>query len=254
MNTIKKNTEYLSKSRLDLIAKSPYLYWWKYLSGQYVEPEPTPALTFGKALHCRLLEPEHFGKRYAILPPNIDRRTKEGKEKYQNFIDETQGMTIITREQDDHIEGMHRAIMSHEIASSIVVAEGESEITIDYEYLGYKWKSIIDRYSSFRHIIWDLKTTDDASPEGFRRSMYKYRYHIQAALYMEGMRSLGYDVQAFVFLAIEKNPPYQIGLYYISQDLVNQALQQIQADVEKYQHCCDKNSWPMYENIITEIK
>lgn len=254
MNTTQTNTAYLSKSRLDLIAKSPYLFWWKYLSGQYVESAPTPALIMGKAFHCRLLEPQEFGKRYAILPPNIDRRTKDGKEKYQAFLDETQGLEIITKDQDEQIEGMYRSVMDHNIASSIVLAEGESEKVIEYDYRGHCWKSIVDRYSTFRHIIWDVKTTDDASPEGFRRSMFKYRYHVQAALYMEGMRALGHEVKAFIFLAIEKNPPYQIGLYYISADLINQALQLIELDVLKYQVCLENNNWPMYENLITEIK
>ena len=69
----------LSKSRLDLLRKAPVLYKHKYIDGTLQKDEDSPALIMGKAVHCRILEPQEFGKRYTIAP-QIDRRTKEGKE------------------------------------------------------------------------------------------------------------------------------------------------------------------------------
>lgn len=243
---------YLSKSRLDLIHKSPYLYWWKYLSGQYVEPEPTPALTFGKALHCRILEPSEFGKRYTVAPM-LDRRTKEGKQKYDEFIAASEGLTVITREQDAQIEAMYNVIKNHTLASSLLFSEGPAELDIVWEEQGQHFRGIVDKYSERRSIIVDLKTTDDASPEGFKRSVWKYRYHVQAAMYIAGMRALGYEVNAFIFVAIEKTPPYQIGLYYLSEKDIATGTAIMWQAVEKFQQCQQADAWPMYDNIITEL-
>jgi hypothetical protein len=48
------------------LAVSPLRYWWKWLSPDRPEDEPTPAMIFGSALHCAVLEgDEEFESRYA---------------------------------------------------------------------------------------------------------------------------------------------------------------------------------------------
>jgi len=209
-------TNYLSKSRLDLIHRSPYLYWWKYLSGQYVQPEPTAALTMGKALHCRVLEPEHYGQRYAILPPNIDRRTKEGKELYNYFINSLRGHEILTKEQDAQIENMHRALMAHSYAGHLLLSEGERE----------------------------------KSPSAFAYSVKKYRYHVQAAMYCDAFP----ECQAFIFIAIEKTPPYMVGVYYINEMDIQRGREEYLQDVELWKACNEANNWPQFSGEIMELK
>ena len=93
-----KTEHILSKSRLDLINKAPILYKRKYIDGINEQVE-TSALVLGKALHCRVFEPAEFGKRYAIAP-SVDKRTKEGKELYADFVQQSEGLTVLTREQD----------------------------------------------------------------------------------------------------------------------------------------------------------
>ena len=246
-------SQYLSKSRLDLIHRSPYLYWWKYLSGQYEAPEDTPAQILGRALHCRILEPGEFGKRYATIPPNIDRRTKEGKQRFENFTASLDGHTLITFDQDQQIERMHRSLMSNDIAKMMLLGDGAAELQIDWEFNGQPMRGVVDKYYEPRGIIIDVKTTDDASPMAFARSVKKYRYNVQAALYMHGMESLGYSPQAFVFIAIEKSAPYQMAMYYISPTDIAKSVQDINSDIEIYQRCLELNSWPMYDNNITEL-
>lgn len=239
---------YLSKSRLDLIHKSPYLYWWKYLSGQYVQPEPTAALTMGKALHCRVLEPEHYGQRYAILPPNIDRRIKEGKELYNYFINSLRGHEILTKEQDAQIENMHRALMAHSYAGHLLLSEGEREKELLWESDGVNYKGIADLITNSGFIV-DLKTTDDASPSAFAYSVKKYRYHVQAAMYCDAFP----ECQAFIFIAIEKTPPYMVGVYYINEMDIQRGREEYLQDVELWKACNEANNWPQFSGEIMEL-
>jgi hypothetical protein len=67
--------DYLSYSALKAFAKSPNHYL-QYVNREFVE---TPAMVLGSALHCAVLEPNEYGKRYTIAP-KFDRRTKAGKE------------------------------------------------------------------------------------------------------------------------------------------------------------------------------
>jgi len=67
--------DYLSYSALKAYAKSPNHYLM-YVGREFVE---TPAMVLGSALHCLVLEPQEWSKRY-ITAPKFDRRTKAGKE------------------------------------------------------------------------------------------------------------------------------------------------------------------------------
>ena len=69
-----RTAEGVSRSELHVLARSPMHY--KY--AQDHPREETPALTFGSALHCYVLEPERFADEYIVVG-KIDRRTTKGK-------------------------------------------------------------------------------------------------------------------------------------------------------------------------------
>lgn len=46
------------------LAISPLRFWHRHINPNRVEEEPTPEMEFGSALHCAILEPEEFEKRY----------------------------------------------------------------------------------------------------------------------------------------------------------------------------------------------
>lgn len=73
----------ISKSQLDDIAISPAIYQWRRHAP--VDAEKTAALDLGTALHCLLLEPDEFSKRFEIAP-EVNRRTTAGKEKEKSRI------------------------------------------------------------------------------------------------------------------------------------------------------------------------
>ena len=85
----------ISRSRLMLLDKSPYHYWYEVLSGEAEVRESTPAMLIGSLFHTLLLEPEKFDREYALMP-KIDRRTKQGKEDYEAFVQEAQNKIILT--------------------------------------------------------------------------------------------------------------------------------------------------------------
>ena len=75
----------VSKSHLDQVARSPLHYWARYVDPNRVEPEPTPAMTIGTALHSHVLELDTWDQRYVVMPEGIDRRTKAGKAEWEAF-------------------------------------------------------------------------------------------------------------------------------------------------------------------------
>lgn len=198
-----------SKSALDIIDKSPahYLAWLRS------EKESTPAQAFGSALHCAVLTPKLYEEQYAIAP-ECDKRTKTGKELYQDFLEKSAGKTPITSDQAAKIEEMKAALIAHPVAAPLLT-NGEAEQSFFWidPRTGLLCKCRPD-YLRYDGICIDIKTTEDARFKAFQRSSYSYRYHVQGAYFTDGIfQATQKECSDFVIIAIEKEPPYGIMVY-----------------------------------------
>ena len=80
-------------------------------------------------------------------------------------------------------------------------------------FTGLQCKCRPDWISADGGILVDLKTTEDASPREFQRSIAKWRYHVQAGWYMAGIEAAyGTRPSGFIFIAVEKKPPFAVGV------------------------------------------
>jgi hypothetical protein len=104
------------------------------------------------------------------------------------------------------------------------------------------------RDAGARPMIVDLKTTTDASPGAFRRSIASLRYHLQDAWYTTAARIIhGLDADPpFVFVAQEKDPPYLVGIYQLDDEdrAVGRAL--MRQAVATFARCLATDEWPGY--------
>jgi len=239
-----KNTEKISKSGLDLIHKSPLHYWERYLNPAAQEKK-TPALILGSAVHCAVLEPGEFGKRYAIAP-EVDRRTKEGKEIMANFEASIEGLEVISKADSVICERIMEAINKHDEASLLMSKITEVEKVIEVEDMKCRPDAIIEPLN----LIIDLKTTDDASPRSFGRSALKYRYDVQAAFYIDLYEAhYGCRCEGFIFIAVEKTPPFGVGVYVIEDEDIERGRVKYQADLERWREAKANNKWTGYTGI-----
>jgi exodeoxyribonuclease VIII len=102
----------ISKSHLDLIARSPLHYWARFLDPKRVIPEPTPAMRIGSAVHTHVLELDKWDTEYTVAPDGLDRRTKAGKEAWAAFEAESaNGRTVLSRDgcRSGHAHGQRDA-------------------------------------------------------------------------------------------------------------------------------------------------
>lgn len=224
----------VSKSLLDKIAKSP-LHARAYLDGQ--REEPTAAMQFGTALHACVLEPELFADTYAVF--DGDRRTKDGRAAYEAL--QASGKSIISAADYDAITAMTVAIRHHAVAQPLLES-GRAEASVFWRdpIVGIDCKCRPDWWND-DGILVDLKTCDDASPAGFARSVANYRYHLQAAHYM-----LGTGCRRFLFIALEKKPPYAVAVYELDTDALEIGRALRLRDLERYASCAEFNIWPGY--------
>ena len=233
----------LSKSGLDRMAISP-AHYQAWLTEPRIE---TPAMKFGTAAHCCILEPDRFLVEYERLP-NIDRRTKAGKETYAEL--ESTGKILLSADDWIAIHKMHESVMNHPAARELLsegIAETSHFSTID----GVAVKCRPDWLN--KPIVADLKTTQDASLSGFSKSIANYRYAVQAAFYSDILASLGHDVVAFLFIAVEKTAPYAVGVYELDDMSLEIGREQYQRDLDTYRRCVESGEWPAYSNGVEKI-
>jgi len=246
----------ISKSHLDKIARSPLHYWARYVDPKRVMPKPTPSMRLGSAVHTHVLELDKWDQEWTVAPAGIDRRTKAGKEVWAKFEAEAAGRTVLSSDDAEHVMHMGRAVLGHPAAAMLLAMNGKAETTHMWRdtATGLQCKCRPDWLSDDGKIVVDLKTTRDASPRGFRHSLMQYRYHCQAAWYCHGVeQSLGVRPEAFIFIAVESDAPYGVGVYAADEEMIEAGWKLCQRDLQKIADCREANRWPSYSDAIETL-
>ena len=211
--------------------------------------EETKALRFGTFVHSAVLEPHTVANLYATAP-DLDRRTKDGKEQWNAFVAANAGKTILDAEES--ALGMLVASAAQEALKRHKVAFGLTEVMYHVDYNGIPLKAAIDGVSG--DYLWDIKTTDDASPAGMLKSIRNYRYNLQAYWYRlvyeiaTGHRPLG-----FRFLFVEKEPPFATAVCEVGPELMSWAVADFEKALTLYRDCTASGVWPAYPDDVQVI-
>ncbi len=246
----------VSKSHLDLVARSPLHYWARYLDPNRIQPEPTPAMVIGSALHTHVLEIDTWDENYVTLPDGIDRRTKQGKAEWESFSAASSGRTVLSKSDAELVMRMGQAIYAHPAAAFLLQRPGQAERSYFWtdEATELECKCRPDWMTSDGQLIVDLKTTEDASPAGFRKSISAWRYHVQAAHYLTGVEvATGQRPEQFIFICVEKKPPHAVAVYAASAEMVAAGERTAETDLARLALCRQTGEWPGYSDQIETI-
>lgn len=258
------DTSRIGKSGLDLINRSPAHYWAQYLDPNRVRKEPTPTQITGTIIHTAILEFDEFLKRYFLLDDakivreiggGNPRATKKYKEWKSEQLQENEGRQQISKDDYEIAMRSRDAVLAHGAASELIT-DGIAEDRIDFTEpeTGVKCKIKPD-WRRNDEIIVDVKSTLDASPYGFAKSIANYRYDVQAALYSDGLEyGLGANCEGFIFVAVEKEPPFAVGCYYIQPEMIQLAREKYLRNLETYKKCLETGIWPAYGQGIQLIE
>lgn len=242
------NAEYhsspaISKSGLDLIRKAPALYRWRRDNPQ----EPTPAMRLGTLTHTAVLEPWRLDED-VIVAPKIDRRTSAGKSEWAAFQIQAEGRELVEPDELAKLYAIRDAVRAHPAAAKALGMVREVESSIFWQIGDVDCRCRPDGITT-NGVIVDLKTTRDASPDGFVKSIAGYRYHVQAAYYSDGYEAaFGEAPRGFIFIAVETEPPYLVGVYVASETMILRGRADYEADLARFRECRDTDTWPGYSD------
>ena len=240
----------ISRSELWHIRESPQKF--KYYKEN--PPAPTPALLFGQVFHKMLLEPVTFDDEF-VVAPEVNRLTKDGKQMWEAFVADHEKQTIIPEEMYAKAKEMCEAVKSEPLAVKLLNGAAEVPFFWTDEMTGEDCKCRVDvlntEYS--QPIIVDAKTTADASTESFIRSAINYGYDFQAAMYSEGVEKNIGKKPLFVFIAVEKDPPFSINILQADELMLRRGYDLFREYIGIYHDCKMTGNFYGYLGKLNQI-
>jgi hypothetical protein len=232
------------------------------------ESPPTKALDFGWAAHIAVLEPKDFESQVYVVP-KIDRRTKEGKLLWLKAERESQGRLMVSEPDMVHLRGMRASVLAHPTARELVLGKGKSEVSLVWNdaETGVLCKARSDRLAVLRGrvdlrvpdptsettIDCDLKTiTEPASQRTFEREAHRFGYFEQAAMRLDALETLAPrgEARPFVWIVVEKEPPYAVRLFQPDEQGLEWGRQQYRKHLAAYAECMKTGVWPGWDDGI----
>ena len=236
-----RSAEGVNKSTLWNLRRSPAHYQY-YLNHP---PEDTPSFRFGRAVHAAILTPTAYKRDFAIIPEGIDRRTKAGKEEYQNFLESAAGKDILTADEAETVKGIVKAFRKNRDAVELLKGTKRERPLFWIDDNGILCKCRIDAYKP--GIMIDLKTAADAETDTFSREAIRYGYDVQAAHYLDAYRHKESEVPPeWYFIVIEKAEPYTINILKADIGFLDYGYMRRQELIEKLISCKESGSFPGY--------
>lgn len=208
---------------------------------------PTNALIFGQAFHMAVLQPEIYDDNFAA-PPSCDRRTKAGKEVWSEFIALNKNKVLIPSEWQEQIMEMKNKLMSDSFVRQLLSGDPEKPFFWTDNLTGEGCKCRADCVTEIGGAVYvvDLKTTENAATDKFMKKSIDYGYPLQAAMYCEGVKQATGRECSFVFIAIEKTPPYAVNIMQADEIYRQYGYDIFRETLGIYHDCKINNNWYGY--------
>lgn len=286
----------INQSGLKLFNRSPRHYFDAYLSPEKEPDQSTVSQRRGFLVHTIILEPELFDGRYIselnkadfpdaiVTVDDIKRELDHLGCAYRKTLSKSDLVAILVSHlpnanarvwdliQSDYArrssnknilslgdwnlcQRLRAAVQNHPVAQ-VLMESGKPEVSIFWDDVetGVQCKMRADWLTPDGILDW--KTTEDASPEAFAKTIARFGYHVQAAFYLDGWAAATETVanpDAFIFGALETKRPHELAFYYADPEMIQEGRITYRHWLRKYAYCLTKNDWPGYAPEISRV-
>ena len=198
----KKQYEPLSFSSLKAFSRSPL----QFLEYKAKKSKPTPAMEFGTLVHRSVLEPDKYADSVTIWEGR-----RAGKN-YEAFCSLHTNKDVITPQRALEVKECHTRLHEHPLAGGLLedLEAGDTEVEFNINHLGLPHRGFIDGLLPW--CLVDLKVTKAVDHYSLQKTIWQYKYHMQAAIYERAAVLMGYEPEAYFIIAVESAPPYHVAV------------------------------------------
>lgn len=242
-----RRKDHLSSHALADFRRNPLLFHKKELG--LLPDDDRPAFVVGRAVHCRVLEGKDvFTERYAVggpINPKTNRPFGPDTKAFAEWA-VTQSRPVISEDTAHLCEQLTSAVHAHEEALALL-AEGQAEGVIRTVISGMPAQARLDWFNPTRGLI-DLKTIDNL--DWFETEARSFGYAHQMAFYRALIAAVSGEYVPVHLIAVEKREPYRVGVWRLSDGVLNAAARDNVAAIERLGACRREDHWPTgYEQI-----
>lgn len=234
----------ISITRLKELRRSPLHY-----RHALEHPKQTGPLSLGVAAHCATLEPERFGREFAVWSRRSETTgnlcPRNGKW-WDAFQAENAGKTIITEDECTPALALAAAVRADPVAAPYLES-GEPEAAMTWTGWGRPCKGRVDWLTNRdgEPVLVGLKTARDCRPFIFGSASAKLGYHLQWGFYLNGYSIIKDGVRPrMVEIVVESAPPHAVVVYRIPDDVLLQGEEEFLQLLEVLDRCERNNEWP----------
>ena len=234
------------------------------------QDKPSLALVLGTLIHGLVLEPQMPLPRIAIVPDTYtvpaDAKPAKGapqagevvpwnnRAKYcrdWRALQEAAGKIVLDAEDMATVRECAQAVEANDEAAKLLRKCIHRESTLVWETEARTpCKARLDAWGD--GIVVDIKTTTDASPDGFRRHAYDLGYHLQAAWYVDGLEALTGGRASFYFVAVEKDSRL-VTVHHATHDFLQRGREAYGRALAQFEEAWASGVWPGYAPGIHDL-
>lgn len=250
----------LSFSALTAFAISPYAF----IAYKVQERKQTPAMLMGEVVHCRLLEPDEFDKRYRIAP-NVSASTTEGKQAWAEIFEQmtgeelprnkvgnpvlpkiselieyikeattkrnsegkiiVPGITVIPGKVAEEGDFRARRLLKNRASRWVIDQLTQTEMAIEFELNGVKIRGRVDGKNNY--LIADVKNVVNAELHAAAFVIKSRKLHWQAWAYSQAT-----GIRKYYILCVDGRG--EVSVHLVSDRMLDQAEIEVTEYVDRF--------------------
>ena len=237
------------------------------------------ARKLGRAIHCRLLEPDLFRKQFMIAEQckvPVASGTRKGQpcgsagrfydaDNHQwycgthrkQFPDAAEPTDYIDSAEAERIELIVASVFAHKVVK-LLRAHGGAEVSIIWAKDGFPCKARLDKWirgAKCPDTVLDLKKCQvgKATEEALQRSIRDYGWDMQAAWYLAAAESIDDARPLFAWVFLEDNEPFDARPVWASPAMLEVGAIKARTAFDLYKRCVETGRWPGYCEDIEQL-
>jgi hypothetical protein len=229
----------------------------------------TEATEWGSLVDALVTTPTSFDDRYAVTPETypakvgkalVDKPWRFGAGYTDTWRDAKEAAGLIVVKHDTHLRAFSacKVMLADPEIGDLLSACGKRQVMVVAEYhdkdtgLVVPVRGLVDLWPDPEHprfgkCLADVKTVANASPELFIDHVFRFRYNVQAAIYLDLAQAAGEDRTDFLIAAQESFEPYQVGRRHLSAEVLELGRMKYAGWLARYAYCLKTGQWQDYE-------
>ena len=217
----------------------------------------TASTGIGAGVHLALFEPKLYQSSVEIW---TDTKTRGAAfKKRQAELGE--GGLLLTSDEAAKVAPMIAQIHGKPKIRKMLEACQSREMTIVFDIspwgqpeIKLRCRARMDGWAPSLNAVIDLKTTESASREKFKRSVWQYGYAYQAAVYRAAALDHGLEWSHHIWIAAENVEPYGVAAYRCPDKWIDEADEKMSEPIRMLAAAYASGDWSDYPDALTDLE